>query len=196
MFDLYQVSDISITLLRACIEAARKDPAVAYAQACRFQNAPLKDAACRLMLERPLFPLSTSPDLDCMTGGQMAKFVQYRQDAGTVAAKVADGDLRWLENAGIPYSCKTCQSPKDLPSLHRRVPTWLFDFLKNTAAALQKVSKGETVKEQGRLNDALEAMNGCPNLRCRMGASQALLKISDELAMRVDAAVAKIEIPV
>lgn len=202
MFDLYQVSDISITLLRACIEAAREDPAVAYAQACRFQNAPLKDAACRLMLERSLFPLSTSPDLACMTGVQMVKLVQYRQDAGTVAAKLGLDDLQWLKDADIPKSCMACQSSKDdctlldamWPYFTRTVsgPKWLFDFLEKSAGAIENVPKGWTVKEQARLDSALDAANSCKDQVCRKGAVQALRKISDELAMAIDEAVANV----
>lgn len=49
-----------------------------------------------------------------------------------------------------------------------------------------------TVKEQARLDSALDAANRCGNQECRKGAAKALRKISDKLAMAIDDAVAKV----
>lgn len=80
------------------------------------------------------------------------------------------------------------------PDITRTVsgPKWLFDFLEKSAGAIENVPKGWTVKEQGRLDSALDAANSCKDQVCRKGAVQALRKISDELAMAIDEAVAKV----
>lgn len=206
--DKYQLFKISDNLLRACITAARADPVLAYAHASRYHFADMKRIACLLTLERPFFPLSTSPDLKVMTAKQYSCLLQYHYDATVTAPKVALEDWTWMTDIPQYDSCNTCNVSVNCPStsspspdakhehwgnmFHLNGPKWLFEFVKKTGPLLTITPCSLTVKDQHRLDETFRIALACNNMDCRMRAKEEVRKFSEKFALAVDRAVAKV----
>lgn len=163
--DRCEISGISDNLLRACIEAARADPAVAYAYAYKFHFDDMKLIACRLTLEKPLFPLPASPELDVLGVSQYSRLLQYHREAETAVSRLALEDWSWMSWAEIPPQCGGCYvsltcakdfsmnlriAPSDTPNQYYlqdgmvRVygAKWWSNFMEKTGSALGTIPCG------------------------------------------------------
>lgn len=202
--DRCDISGISDNLLRACVEAARADPAVAYAYAYKFHFDDMKMIACRLTLEKPLFPLSTSPELDVLSVSQYSRLLQYHRKAELVASRVALEDWSWMTDIPQYKSCRSCittECPSTLDAtgslgaffdLALNGPGWLFEFVEQTGPHLKITPCSFTVRDPARLEEAFKSAIDCKNTDCIARAKEEVRKFSEKFALAVDRAVAKV----
>jgi len=200
----YEMEGIRKAVVRSLIQPRflEQEPLRVYAIACRHKLETEARLAAKHTLHRPSMEDAYFEELASIDAGQLYRAQLYRKECAKAAMKVAS-DHTWIKADGyyLFFKCndKTeSQTHTFISSLPSRkyqgtpqlVHTWWKEYMASTQVALQSSSRGETVKDLGRVGRAFAGAGGCPS--CRTVVVDDFRRFVDRFAKEIDLRISEV----
>ena len=192
------------------------EPLRVYAIASRYGVHDTAALAARRTLRYPLLHAKYCPELEIVDGGTIYRVLQYHKECTAAAIDVAT-DHRWIREAYVFFDCPEANLGEDdnndeeenkglgIRTMIRTPPSkkhkdgydkfvtvhrWWIKFMDTTKVALSESINSETIRDKGRMMEALLSASQCS--QCRRRVKSDFSNFLDAFVSEVEARVNKV----